>query len=113
MTWQPITEAHLQGILNDAGDRMTDEQRILWEAVRVAPTKWHLTPWGDQGNGFWVVGVIGNSVLWYNDIEGGFNLSKYAAFGAIDEYWCNQDQLEWTLQSILNSIQSSESPSDC
>lgn len=32
--------------------------------------------------------------LWFNDIEDGFNRSKYSDFGKIDEYWCNQDRLE-------------------
>lgn len=84
MTWQPLSELKLWDFMNEACDRMSIEQRRLWEVIRVSPVKWKLTPWGDQGGGFWVIGIIGNTVLWYNDIEDGFNRSKYSAVGIID-----------------------------
>lgn len=110
MTWQPATESKMWDFMNEAWDRMSTEQRRLWEVVRISPQKWKLTPWGDKGGGFWVVGIIGNAAIWYNDIEGGFNHSKYSAFGTIDEYWCNQDELEWTVQRVLNEILKGEPP---
>jgi len=64
----------------------------LWEFVRVSPTKWQQHPWGDEGGGFWVVGLFGNRALWYNDIELGFNASSYDQFGTISDYVCNQEQ---------------------
>lgn len=110
MTWQPLAELELWDLMNEAWDRMSIEQRRLWEQIRVSPTKWKLDPWGDQGGGFWVIAVIGNTVLWYNDIENGFNRSKYSTIGTIDEYCCNQDELEWTVQFILKQIQTGEPP---
>jgi len=40
-----------------------------------------------------------NWVLWYNDIEDGFNVSRFEARGEIprDEYWCDRDPLHWAL----------------
>lgn len=110
MSWQPLSEVELWDLMNEAWERMTVEQRRLWAVVRVSPRKWKLTPWGDEGGGFWVVGIIGNTVLWYNDIEDGFNRSRYSALGTIDEYWCNQDELEWTVQFVLNEIRTGEPP---
>ncbi len=110
MTWQPLNEEKLWDFMNEAWDRMSIEQRRLWEVVRVLPQKWTLSPWGDQGGGFWVVGLIGNTVLWYNDIEDGFNRSRYSTYGKIDEYWCNQDELEWAVQFILNQIRTGQPP---
>jgi hypothetical protein len=40
-----------------------------------------------QGNGFWVVGLIGRKVVYYNDIEEGFNISDYKTYGTVDGYF--------------------------
>jgi len=44
------------------------------------------------------------TVNWYNDIEEGFNRSGYSTYGTIDDYWCNQDELELTAQYLMNAI---------
>ena len=77
----------------------------VWDAIRIEPEKWAQHPYGEQGKGFWVVGLIGRTVLWYNDIEEGFNRSEFAVHGTIKDYWCNQDELEVTVQYVLNALQ--------
>lgn len=69
------------------------------------PQKWSESSYGTAGGGFWVVGIVGRTVIWYNDIEDGFNYSAYSNFGTIDEYWCNQDELEQTLKNISYRIE--------
>lgn len=64
------------------------------------------SPYGDLGGGFWVVAIIGRFVAWFNDIEDGFNVSRYSKYGVIGEYWCNQDELEWAMQRVLHSFNS-------
>jgi len=81
---------------------MAPKQLRFWEAIRVSPHKWKQTPHGDEGGGFWVVALLGGRVVWYNDIEEGFNCSKYITAGEIDEYWCNQDDLDVTVQRLLD-----------
>lgn len=76
---------------------MTPEQLKLWSATKITPARWHEETQGP----FWAVALNGNQVLWYNDIEEGFNLSTYREQGTIEQYFCNQDQLEWTVQSLL------------
>ena len=83
---------------------MSPEQLRLWRAMRIEPEKWKQRPYGDQGNGFWVVGLIGRTVIWYNDIEEGFNRSEFAKYGTIKDYWRNDDELEVTVQYILNAM---------
>lgn len=83
---------------------MSEAEVRLWEVVRIRPEKWQQHPYGDQGGGFWVVGLIGSTVIWYNDIEEGFNRSGFSTFGTIDDYWCNQDELEITLQYLMNAL---------
>jgi hypothetical protein len=106
MDWQPITESEIRDKVIQAEARMNAEQSRLWSVMKIDPKKWEQTPYGTKGNGFWAVAIIGQSVVWFNDIEDGFNVSNYKKYGAIEEYWCNQDELEWTVQSLLNCIQS-------
>ncbi|MFC5476221.1 hypothetical protein [Paraherbaspirillum soli] len=113
MTWEPITELEIWDNIVQAEVRMNPEQLRLWETIKLAPQKWAQCPYGDEGGGFWVVAVLGQIVVWYNDIEDGFNTSRYSAFGIIDEYWCNQDELEITVQSLLNQIQHGYAPPKC
>ena len=41
-------------------------------------------------------------VLWFNDIEDGFNVSRFDRRGEIPahEYWCNQDEIAWALDRL-------------
>jgi hypothetical protein len=102
--WKPISEELIWQKINDSWGRMSPPQQRLWELIKVPPEKWKQNPWGNEGGGFWVVAIYGNTVIWYNDIEEGFNRSSYRNFGEIIEYLCNQDELEWTIQYILNEI---------
>jgi hypothetical protein len=79
--------------------------RRLWDAIRIKPEKWQLHPYGDAGGGFWVVALIGQSVIWYNDVEEGFNRSRYSVHGEIADYWCNQDELEVTIEYLMTALE--------
>lgn len=104
MDWKPVTEAEIWDFINESYDRMTHEQRRTWEAINIPPQKWSQEPYGTNGGGFWVVAIIGTTVIWFNDIEDGFNRSNFKEFGVIDEYYCNQDKLEWQIQNIINQL---------
>jgi hypothetical protein len=73
----------------------------LWAAIKVPPAKWAEQTYGEVGGGFWVVAIIGNRVIWFNDIEDGFNCSSYVVVGKLAEYICNQDELEIAVQDVL------------
>jgi hypothetical protein len=104
MDWEPISETGLWDLINQAELRMDPEVARFWEALRLVPEKWAQHPYGDEGNGFWVVGVIGSRVIWYNDIEDGFNVSAYISYGQIAEYWCDQHELELVLVRLSHAI---------
>ena len=42
--------------------------------------------------------------IWYNDLEDGFNRSRFSEFGTIDDYWCNHDELDLTVQYLMNAL---------
>ncbi len=86
---------------------MSPSHLRLWQALRIEPEKWQQHPYGDSGGGFWVVAIVGRTVIWYNDLEDGFNRSRYSTYGTIDDYWCNQDELDLTMQYLVSAIERS------
>jgi len=105
MNWAPIPEAALRDKIIEAEARMTPPIRRLWEAIRIPPQKWREPSYGQEGGGFWVVGLIGHHAIWYNDIEEGFNRASYRTPGELDEYFSNQDELEHVVQDVLSLIE--------
>lgn len=103
--WSPIPLDELRGLIRQSEAEMDATERLLWGLVAIPPEKWALSPWGDLGGGFWAVGLIGRQVIWYNDIEHGFNVSHYEAVGVISQYWCNQDELHHVLWQLRQQIE--------
>jgi hypothetical protein len=103
--WQPIGREALLARVAQGVARMGPAERRLWTMMRIEPVKWRQDPYGRDGEGFWVVGLIGASVIWYNDIEDGFNRSKYATHGEIQDYWCNQDELEVAVNYLVSALE--------
>jgi hypothetical protein len=100
--WKPISLPELQALITSDVDACTDEQRAWFARVAFAPEKWSQSPWGDLGGGFWAVAVDEDRVLWYNDIEDGFNVSYFTRRGEIpgDEYWCDKSSLGPALRAL-------------
>jgi hypothetical protein len=104
MSWKPISEAEIWDLINNSYERMSLEQRRVWDVIRIMPQKWAEESYGGLGGGFWVVAIIGETAIWFNDIEGGFNRSSFNVFGIINEYFCNQDDLEWQVQNVIDNL---------
>ena len=102
MSWKPIDLVDLQAQIAAGLQAASDDLKSFHRRVAREPTKWDLHPWGDRGGGFWVVAVLENQVLWFNDIEEGFNVSTFQREGQIpdDQYWCNQDEYHWALKRL-------------
>lgn len=100
MKWKPLTRNEIDNLLAEGLERADDAVRAAWEQIRIEPQKWRCSPWGDAGGGFWAVATSGGQVIWYNDIEDGFNTSRYSTYGEIDEYQCNQDTIDHVLARL-------------
>ena len=98
-----MTESEIWDEINNSWDRMSLPVKRVWEVIKIYPEKWHHASFRNEAE-FWVVAIFGNTVIWYNDIEEGFNRSRYIKYGEIQEYWCNQDNLEWTLEHVSDEI---------
>jgi len=77
----------------------------FWEFIKVPPVKWEGQTFSEGGDGFWVVAIFGVQVIWYNDIEDGFNISNYTRFGQIDNYQVNQSELYQVTEGLLERFQ--------
>jgi hypothetical protein len=102
MDSKPISLEALQVLINRELVACSDELRMFFAGVAFPPAKWRQSQWGDAGGGFWAVAAHNGLVLWYNDIEDGFNISRFAKWGEIpdDEYWCNGDPLQYALPRL-------------
>ena len=104
-SWTPISLEQLRDEIASDESQMDPDLVRLWNLVRVDFVKWTQRPWGDRGNGFWVVGLIGSRVLYYNDIEEGFNWSTYTERGRIDEDGFEEDGLGLAINKLRQYIQ--------
>ena len=89
----PFLEEKIWGLINAGWDRMNNEQRRFWEAIRLHPQEWELVGYGRC----WVVGLIGANVFYYNHFETGFNRSAWSKYGFIDQY----QSLQWELDEVV------------
>jgi hypothetical protein len=102
--WTPITENEIDEKLNKTQLELTGDLLNFWQLILVEPQKWSEKEYGNEGNGFWVVAIAGKRVIWYNDIEEGFNISSYAKYGEIEEYLSHQDELKYVIMKLYKLI---------
>jgi len=102
--WTPIEESALLELIDSAEWILEGLDKSFWRLIKLNdPEKWVNHPLGDLGGGFWVVAIVGNRCVYYNDIEEGFNVSTFKSWGEIDEYFSNQLKLEELVSSIISS----------
>lgn len=102
--WKPISSEELTANINAALAEMSLEELALWHYIKIGPEKWQETEYGNECGGFWAVGIFGRHLIWYNDIEEGFNISSYRNYGVIEKYACEQDELNTVLYRLLEDI---------
>lgn len=103
VTWKPISREYLDAMIADGLAAYDEDVRKEWDRIKIEPEKWRCSPWGDAGGGFWVVAIRDSEVLWYNDIEQGFNVSPFSQHGVIDEYYCDQTAFSEILEHFAQA----------
>ena len=102
--WKPISESELYDQIQKTEADLNGELWNFWQLIKIDPIKWREKEYGDEGGGFWVVAICGTKVIWFNDIEDGFNISGYKTYGEIDGYYCNQDELSWSVTRLFDLV---------
>ena len=72
-----ITKEQLDELIATDLAACSENQPASYARTTITPEKWRQSPWSDEGGGFWVLAVSGAKVPWYNDIEEGFNVSRF------------------------------------
>lgn len=93
MNWKPITFTELSDEILNGEKQMNPKHFTFWNEIKINPKKWSEDEYGNEGNGFWVVAKFKNLVVYYNDIEDGFNISDFKEEGKIENYCAEQDEL--------------------
>jgi hypothetical protein len=97
------TLTEITSILRTEISRMSENEKSFWETISLSsPEEWICKEYDEQEILFWVVALFENNCIYYNHIEEGFNLSRFSQTGVIEEYWCNQDELNLVVISLLN-----------
>ena len=102
--WTPIRFSELYDKIIWTENRLTGEHDGFWKLIKIVPEKWPEIHYAPSGDGFWVVAICGYRVIWYNDIEEGFYISRYHKYGEIDENWSGQSELENAIAILYNCI---------
>ncbi|WP_210150611.1 hypothetical protein [Chryseobacterium scophthalmum] len=105
MIWEPITSEELSLEISKGEKEMSSENFQFWNEIKFTPTKWTENEFGDEGGGFWAVAKYKNFVLYYNDIEEGFNISEFEKDREIKEYGAEQDELQFALIKLRKLIE--------
>lgn len=102
--WTPMLLTELEEWILRGELKLKGELLNFWNLIKIPPQKWQENEYGYEGGGFWVVAIFGNSVIYYNDIEEGFNVSPYINYGHISEYRCEQAELDWIILLLYKRI---------
>ncbi len=90
--WSPITPAELEILINHELETCTREQRQVFEDHRVLLRRAVLVRYERQEEAF-IVAQRGDEVMYYEDLETGFNFSLLSEDGSIRESGCNESRL--------------------
>ncbi|TMN33460.1 hypothetical protein [Pseudoalteromonas sp. S2755] len=104
--WKPVEKSWIDNDLENQFWLLDEPQQRFWNLIKVMPQKWQLSPIGDLGGGFYVVAIFGNQVLYFNDIEDGYNISEFKTFGVINDYFCNQNELHHSINYLYDKVSS-------
>jgi hypothetical protein len=104
MDRQPISEARIWEKIQSGVALMNPLQDRMWEGVKILPTKWGM-PWGGAArDGVWAVAVLGQTAVWYDDIEEGFVLSPYGHYGTVAQSKSRERALDEAIQDLINRL---------
>lgn len=91
----------LKDLILKSQSLMDDDMSSSWDEFKVEPQKWKESSNDSGYDFFWVVAILGNEVIWFNDITNGFNISNFTEVGHIDEFWSETTDLQNLLWHIL------------
>jgi hypothetical protein len=98
MEWKPATVEAVKKIIGDDLAECDDEQIAAFKRSAVEPYLALIRRSGKMAKVI-VVARRGDEVIYWEEVEEGFNLSPVDSDGQILEQWCSQDELGFALNA--------------
>jgi hypothetical protein len=98
---RPATIEQVNAIVTRDLTACDAEQLAVFNKYRVEPFSAPIVRYG-QTESVVVVARNGEQVIYYEDVEEGFNVSPISPDGRILEHWCNQDELRFALNAWID-----------
>jgi len=96
MEWKPAPVEDVMEIVQEDLSDCDPEQAAVFDRFAVNPFPAAIVRYGQIGSVI-VVARRYNEVIYWEDVECGFNVSPIDENGTVLEHWCNQDELRWAL----------------
>lgn len=104
MSWKPITKEELERELETQCNDLSPEEMGFFSSIKVPLESVEIDRNGRLEN-VYVVARQEQSVVFYEDVEEGFEISKLNSQGVIDEYGANQ----FTIRHVINQLRARNS----
>lgn len=105
MTIPPLSEAKLYDLLLKEEAKLRPRADRMWELVKIEPERWDAPVYGSGSASFWVVGIIGKRVLWYNEFEGEFTMSSFETYGDIADEHLAGSELCVYMEDLIRHVE--------
>src|SRR5215831_17384581 len=96
--WRPATIPEVNEIIANDLKACDAEQLAAFDQYRVEPFSAPIVRYG-QTESVVVVARKGDQVIYWEDVEDGFNVSPISHHGQVLEHWCNQHELRFALNA--------------
>ncbi|MBS7332545.1 MAG: hypothetical protein KIG88_02980 [Weeksellaceae bacterium] len=100
--WTALKKGDLMMEIFMAEQNLDQEYVSFWERIKINPVIWHCDDVIEDN--FWVVAQHENYIIWYNDIEEGFCISKFKTEGKIQQYTASKNELNAVIQLFLQQF---------
>jgi hypothetical protein len=100
MEWRPATISFVRGLINADLEKCDSEQFAAFQKYGVEPYLARIVRYG-RTEKVVVVARRGHEVMYWEDVEEGFNISPVNEVSEVLEHWCNQDDLRLTLNAWI------------
>lgn len=102
-TWRPATREEVQAIVAVHQLALGNEQRELFDQIRIEPRACQIERSG-QLEAVFVVARVGEAVVFWEDVEEGFELTAPDADGVLRDYGASQFELRHVLSQVLDRL---------
>lgn len=100
-SFPPISLTELENEINQSIIKMTKYENEFWSSISISPCKWKYIDENNRTNKVWVFAIFDDQIIWYDDVEEGFNVSNFEEPGVFSPETAEQDELVFAIRKLL------------